>query len=84
MRPNKPGHVAKFNTPLPDENPKQLYVVIEIKDDIERPRVEIKALNTGHSFPPVNTVLLDDLELVEVDTSDLVGQEETITKDDFS
>lgn len=84
MRPNKPGQVAKFHTPLPDENPDQLYVVLEIKEDDERPRADIKALNTGLSFPPINTVLLDDLEVVEVDTSDLVGQEVTINKADYS
>ena len=84
MRPNKPGQVAKFHTPLPDENPNQLYVVLEIKEDIERPRADIKALNTGLSFPPINTVLLDDLEVVEVDTSDLVGHEVTINKVDYS
>lgn len=84
MRPNKTGQVAKFHTPLPDENPNQLYVVLEIKEDVERPRADIKALNTGLSFPPINTVLLDDLEVVEVDTSDLVGHEVTINKADYS
>ena len=84
MRPNKSGQVAKFHTPLPDENPNQLYVVLEIKEDVERPRADIKALNTGLSFPPINTVLIDDLEVVEVDTSDLVGHEVTINKADYS
>jgi hypothetical protein len=84
MGPNKRGQVAKFHTPLPDENPNQLYVVLEIEEDVERPRADIKALNAGLSFPPINTVLLDDLEVVEVDTSDLVGQTITINKADFS
>lgn len=84
MRPNKPGQVAKFHTLLPGENPDQLYVVLEIKEDPERPRADIKALNTGLSFPPVNTVLLNDLKVVEVDTSDLVGHEVTINKADYS
>ncbi|MBL7925748.1 MAG: hypothetical protein JNK61_02470 [Bacteroidia bacterium] len=84
MRPNKIGQVAKFHTPLPDENPDQLYVVLEIKEDDERPRADIKALNTGLSFPPINTVLLDDLEVVEVDTADLVGHQVTINKADYS
>lgn len=84
MRPNKNGQVAKFHTPLPDENPDQLYVVLEIKEDDERPRADIKALNTGLSFPPINTVLLDDLEVVEVDTADLVGHQVTINKADYS
>lgn len=84
MRPNKPGQVAKFHTPLPDESPNQLYVVLEIKEDTERPRADIRALNTGLSFPPVNTVLLNDLEVLEVDTSDLLGHEVTINKADYS
>jgi len=84
MKPDKPGQIAKFHTPLPDENPDQLYVVLEIKDDTERPRADIKALNTGLSFPPVNTVLLNDLEVAEVDTTDLLGHEVTISKTDFS
>jgi hypothetical protein len=84
MRPNKIGQVAKFHTPLPDENPNQLYVVLEIIEDDERPRAEIKALNTGLSFPPINTVKLDDLEVVEVDTADLVGHNVTINKADYS
>lgn len=84
MRPNKIGQVAKFHTPLPDENPNQLYVVLEIIEDNERPRADIKALNTGLSFPPINTVKLDDLEVVEVDTADLVGHNVTINKADYS
>ena len=84
MIPNKIGQVAKFHTPLPDENPNQLYVVLEIIEDDERPRADIKALNTGLSFPPINTVKLDDLEVVEVDTADLVGHNVTINKADYS
>ncbi len=84
MRPNKIGQVAKFHTPLPDENPNQLYVVLEIIEDDERPRADIKALNTGLSFPPINTVKLDDLEVVEVDTADLVGHNVTINKAAYS
>ncbi len=84
MRPNKPGQVAKFHTPLPDENPDQLYVVLEIIADDERPRADIKALNTGLSFPPINTVKLDDLEVVEVDTADLLVHNVTINEADYS
>lgn len=84
MKPDKPGQIAKFHTPLPDENPDQLYVVLEIKDETERPRADIKALNTGLSFPPVNTVLLNDLEVADVDTTDLLVHEVTISKTDYS
>ncbi len=84
MKPNKIGQVAKFHTPLPDENPEQLYVVLEIIEDVERPRADIKALNTGLSFPPINKVLLEDLVVVEVDTKDLIGHKVTINKSDYS
>jgi hypothetical protein len=84
MRPNKIGQLAKFHTPLPDENPDQLYVVLEIMEDVETPRAEIKALNTGLSLPPINTVLLDDLEVVLVDTPNLLGYKVTINKADYS
>jgi hypothetical protein len=83
MKPEKIGQVARFHTPLPDENPDQLYVVLEIIDDVEKPRADIKALNTGLSFPPLLTVLLDDLEIVELATSDLVGHEVIIKKDEY-
>lgn len=84
MRPNKIGQIAKFHTPFPDEDPDQLYVVLQITEDAERPRADIKALNTGLPFPPINTVLLNDLEVVEVDTSDLIGHLVTVNKPDYS
>lgn len=84
MTPNKIGQVAKFHTPLPKENPDQLYVVLEIIEDDERPRADIKALNAGHSFLPINTVKLYDLEVVEVDTADLIGHNVTINRTDYS
>jgi hypothetical protein len=84
MRPNKKGQIAKFHTPLPDENPNQLYVVLEVIQDDERPRADIQALNTGLSFPPINTVRLTDLEVVEVSTQDLIGHTVTINKSDYS
>ena len=84
MRPTKNGQVVKFHTPLPDENPEQLYVVIELIEDDERPRADIQALNTGLPFPPINKVRLGDLEVVEVDTKDLIGHLVTIKNSDQS
>jgi hypothetical protein len=84
MRPTKKGQIAKFHTPLADENPEQLYVVLEVIEDDERPRADIQALNTGLSFTPINTVRLDDLEVVEVNTQDLIGHQVTINKSDYS
>lgn len=84
MRPTKQGQIVKFHTPLADENPNQLYVVLEVIEDDERPRADIQALNTGLSFPPINTVRLVDLEVVEVETNDLIGHKVTINKSDYS
>ena len=84
MTPNKTGQVAKFHTPLPDENPNQIYVVLEIIEDDIRPRADIQALNTGLPFPPINTVSLKDLEVVEVESSDMIGHRVTINKSDYS
>ena len=84
MVPTKEGQIVKFHAPIADENPDQQYVVLEINEDGERSRVDIKALNTGLSFPPINKVLLSDLEVIEVDTSDLIGHKVTINKSDFS
>jgi transcription antitermination factor NusG len=84
MTPNKQGQIVKFHTPLDGENLEQLYVVLEVIDDDERPRADIQALNTGLSFPPINTVRLSDLEVVEVNTQDLIGHHVTINKADYS
>lgn len=84
MIPNKVGQVAKFHTPNEDEDPNQLYVVLEIKGDDDSARVDIKALNTGLSFPPISTVRLSDLEVVKVGTSDLIGHTVIINKADYS
>ncbi len=84
MIPTKIGQIAKFHTPLPDENPNQIYVVLEIIEDDRRPRAEIQALNTGLPFPPINTVSINDLEIVEVESSDIIGHYVTINKSDYS
>lgn len=74
----------RFHTPLADEDPEQIYVVLELKEDSERSRADIQALGTGCAFPPVSTVLLSDLEVVDVGTSDLIGHQVTINKPDYS
>lgn len=84
MRPSKQGQIAKFHTPIDGENPEQLYVVLEVIEDSERPRADIQALNTGLAFTPINTVRLDDLEVVEISTQDLIGHYVTIDKADYS
>lgn len=82
MRPNKIGQVVKYHTPYPDEDPNQRYVVVEIHFDVEKPRALIKELNGGRPFASSTTVLVEALEVVEVDTADLLGHQVTITKAD--
>lgn len=84
MKSISKGNIVKFHSPLPDENPNQLFVVLEVIAEDERPRADIQALNTGLSFPPINKVRLGDLEVVEVDTNDLIGHKVTINKSDYS
>jgi hypothetical protein len=84
MKATKVGQVAKFHTANEDEDPNQLYVVLEIKGDDDSARVDIKALNTGLSFPPISTVILSDLEVVKVETSDLIGHTVIINNADYS
>lgn len=52
MRPNKIGQIAKFHSPPPNENPNQLCILLEITEDAERPRADIKSLNTSLSCLP--------------------------------
>lgn len=84
MKPIKIGQVAKFHTPLEDEDPNQLYLILEIKGDDDSARVDIKALHTGLSFPPISTVKLADLIVVELPTVELIGQNVTVIKSDNS
>jgi hypothetical protein len=84
MTPNKKGQMAKLNTPLPDGNPNQLYVVLEVFEDDESPIADIQALNSSLSVPPINTVRLTDLEVVEDSTQELIGHNVTINKSDYS
>lgn len=84
MLPTKEGQIVKFHTPLEDEDPNQIYVVLELKEDGERSRADIQSLGTQWAFPSITTVLLPDLEVVEVGTSDLLGYHVTINKADRS
>ena len=84
MKPSKSGQIAKFHSPIDGENPEQVYVVLELHEDVERPRAKIQALNTGLAFPPVNIVPVEDLEIVEVNTTDLIGHFVTIKKSDYT
>lgn len=58
------GSRVKFHSPLPDEDPDQTYIVMEVSRDTDRPRADVKAIKTGLKYPPINTVPLDDIELI--------------------
>ena len=77
----KVGNIVKFHTPFPDEDPTQIYVILEVFDG-ENPRAKIKALNTGMNFAPVSTVNLDELIIAEIGTEDLIGSSVTILCND--
>lgn len=84
MKPTKEGQIVKFHTPLEGEDASQLYVVLEIKIDGHRDRADIQPLGTGLTFPGINTVPLGDLEVVEVNTRDLLGHTVSVRKSDSS
>lgn len=84
MKPTKIGEIVKFHTPFENEDPNQQYVILEIHLDVEKPRCQIKPLNTGQKFPPINTVPVEDLEVVKIKTNDLIGHLVTIQKSDLS
>jgi hypothetical protein len=84
MKPQKEGQIVKFHTPYANEDPNQRYVILEIHFDVEKPRAKIRELNGGKSLASITTVLVEELEVVEVDTADLVGHNVTINKADYS
>ncbi|WP_370001027.1 hypothetical protein [Winogradskyella sp.] len=65
MRPTRRGQVVKFHTPYEDEDPDQLYVILEYIEDGKKSRAKIMASNPESSFKSVSTVLVEDLEVDE-------------------
>ncbi|MEB2777455.1 hypothetical protein SYJ56_19225 [Algoriphagus sp. D3-2-R+10] len=82
----KRGHLVKFHTPYHDEDPKQLYLLLRViePNDFYKTRADILALGTGFSFPPISMVNLEDLEVVEWNTAELLGNYGTVLKEDGS
>lgn len=82
----KRGHLVKFHTPYHDEDPKQLYLLLEVfeSNDIYKTRADILALGTGFSFPPISKVNLEDLEVVKWDTEELLGYYGAVLREDGS
>ncbi|WP_298765112.1 hypothetical protein [uncultured Polaribacter sp.] len=71
MIPTKKGQVVKFQTPKENENPNQLYIVLEFIEDGIKSRVKIQPGNSGLSFPPIHLVYAKDLEVDEGQTFEL-------------
>jgi small nuclear ribonucleoprotein (snRNP)-like protein len=82
MIPTQKGQLVRFHTPFPDEDPGQQYVILDLFNDEHTPRAHIKALGTKLSLVPINTVLIEDLELVEFGSGDLLGQELSVQTED--
>ena len=71
MKEIKTGQIVKFHTPNYDEDPEQLYLVLEFMEHGEKSRARIQTLNTGVSFPWTTIVYAKDLEVDEVQTFQL-------------
>lgn len=78
------GHLVKFHTPFHDEDPKQLYLLLEVfeSNDIYKTQADILALGTGFSFPPISKVNLEDLEVVGWNTEELLGYHGAALRED--
>jgi hypothetical protein len=71
MKPSRRGQVVKFHSPYEDEDPEQLYVILEYIEDGYRSRATMQAANTGLSLPSISLVLAEDLEVDEGQTFEL-------------
>jgi len=72
MKPFNRGQIVKFHTPFEDEDPEQLYLVFEVNENPDRTRVQITPLQTDLQFPPINTVFIEDLEIDEIISKNLI------------
>ncbi|WP_299397680.1 hypothetical protein [uncultured Gelidibacter sp.] len=71
MKPIEKGQIVRFHTPNADEDPNQIYVVLEVFEDEDKSRAKLFTLNTGLSFPPVMVVYVKDLVVDELLTNQL-------------
>jgi hypothetical protein len=55
------GQIVKYHNPYPDEDPKQKYIVLEIKESQKDTRVDISPVDFGFEYPPIFTVNINDL-----------------------
>ena len=81
MKPTSPGQIVKYHTPFPDEDPDQLYVVLEILKG-DRIDAKIRALNTGMPLAPVFVTDINDLMVVHISTEELISHTVYVLKPD--
>lgn len=64
--PSQRGDIVRISNPMPDEDPKQLYVVVqkelELYSDDEQ--IDVQILGTGLPFAPINRIEKKDLAVV--------------------
>lgn len=78
----KKGDIVKFHTPYDDEDPNQLYVILNIAYDVDKPRADIKPISNHLTFAPINTVLVEDLELAIINKSNIINHTVNVLKAD--
>ena len=85
MLPNKAGQVVRFHTPFPDEDPNMIYNLLYLdEEDYPNRSAKIRPIFSKLTIPPINRVLLEDLEVVELDLKDLMMHKVTVIKEDCS
>jgi hypothetical protein len=82
MEKMKEGDIVKFHTPYDDEDPNQLYVILNIAYDVDKPRADIKPISNHPTFSPINTVYVEDLELAVIKKSNLIDHTVNVIKAD--
>lgn len=71
MKPTRRGQIVKFHTPNEDENPDDVYLVLEYMEDGERSRVRIQATYNENQIPWTTILYAKDFEVDELQTSQL-------------
>lgn len=80
MLPTQNKQLVKFNTPVTWEEKALVFELVNINDVTKR--VQIKALGTELSIPPIETVSIDDVIVVK--GKELIDSRLTIEKPNYS
>ncbi len=83
MLPSKAGQIVRFHTPFIDEDPSMIYNLLYVdEEDCLHRKADIRAITPNQRFIPINTVMLEDLEVVLIDLNDLMHHKVTVIKND--